>query len=409
MFENEIEKIIFSVEKKSFSGKQHISFCDIKALNIPDCIKNYFHYELENKYNKEITHFERESKFKYSIPKVKQLQKETKSILFLNYSFQKNEFLEIFEDGLNLMINFLVRPQWTLENFIFGNSDSIPLTTVLQKFDIFSHYSYYKNILSKIFEKQTQNFISKENFKFFISKIDEEYFKQKFAKEIFQHIKPIFEILNFETNLNTVPNKALTIFFSEKQINSVVKILNDKIENENKLNLSEDELLEILNYVETTEGCFVSQIVSESFEEQKEEIFETRNEFKIDEEILNSSTTESEIEALLKKPVNEELNFDKMQLDIPIYEVPQEEIKENLSVRDIRFFIGEKLRRKFIRKIFRKNENDYETSIDSLNQCQSWSEAKNNVMTILNNYGIDPYNSHIANVFVATIKSRFTE
>ena len=72
----------------------------------------------------------------------------------------------------------------------------------------------------------------------------------------------------------------------------------------------------------------------------------------------------------------------------------------------IRSLISERMKKKFVKKIFRKDEQRYEQAIDTLNSFSTWSEAAREIGNIFIANEIDPYSS-VAVKFTEVVHSRF--
>ncbi len=82
--------------------------------------------------------------------------------------------------------------------------------------------------------------------------------------------------------------------------------------------------------------------------------------------------------------------------------------QEATPMADLHTLIDDATRRKFIRKLFRRNDAEYERALDALNAHTSWKEAAAAIDSLFLKHGVDPY-SKVAIQFTDVIYSRFVK
>ena len=73
---------------------------------------------------------------------------------------------------------------------------------------------------------------------------------------------------------------------------------------------------------------------------------------------------------------------------------------------DLRTLIYDDARKKFIKKLFRRNDPEYERALDALNAIQTWKEASAYIDSLFLRHGVDPY-AKPAISFTDAVYSRF--
>lgn len=73
---------------------------------------------------------------------------------------------------------------------------------------------------------------------------------------------------------------------------------------------------------------------------------------------------------------------------------------------DLRTLIDDDARKKFIKKLFRRNDPEYERALDALNAIQTWKEASAYIDSLFLRHGVDPY-AKPAISFTDAVYSRF--
>jgi len=66
-----------------------------------------------------------------------------------NYG-SREAMLKASEKAVKLLINYTLRPKWTIVNFIFGSIDSKPSSEILKKVEVFTFYHYYLELIRSI-------------------------------------------------------------------------------------------------------------------------------------------------------------------------------------------------------------------------------------------------------------------
>ena len=66
-----------------------------------------------------------------------------------NYG-SREAILKASEKAVKLLINYTLRPKWTIVNFIFGSLDSKPSSEILKKVEVFTFYHYYLELIRSI-------------------------------------------------------------------------------------------------------------------------------------------------------------------------------------------------------------------------------------------------------------------
>ena len=138
MLEKEIERLFKLCEQNTIGKSEGTTVKDILAAEIPYPVKVFFRADVERMLHDEIRRERANSRFNYSHREVDNLQQQLSSLLVLNFTFRREEFLQKLEDGIHLIMNYLFRPQWTLTNFLFT-----PMKRSLKK----STASWSRNII----------------------------------------------------------------------------------------------------------------------------------------------------------------------------------------------------------------------------------------------------------------------
>ncbi len=352
MFEKEVQNIKQKILSHA-SGRDQISLSEIMNWDIPQPLKDYFNIFAERILSEELLSVLYSKRFDQEnidfIEARKRLMGTLKNALMLNYS----EFENALDKASKFAINFILRPEWTLAKVIFKNENTKTTEQILESLSNFNEYTYYKKLLEKVLEKYQSNEIKLELFQRILRKIDEEVMKNVSIKDMLSIIEPVFKFFKFANDENAVPAEALIIFFNDKGAENIVK----EIELERDLHRRAKFTI---NDVE---------IILKRFYKPAE---------------IPTITIEPKIET----PTSEEKISEPETIE-PDIEKPQP--KTTAKLTDLNLLLDEKMREKFIKKIFKKNELKFQQAIEKLNSIDTWKEASAFIDSIFIEHEIDPY------------------
>ncbi|RCK77735.1 MAG: hypothetical protein IGBAC_2044 [Ignavibacteriae bacterium] len=343
MFEKEIDRLYSLIIDRTIGKAEKISVKEVLAAEIPKPIQILIRVDIENKLEEEIKTKFINSRFNFSHPEVISLQNQINSILVLNYIFIRDEYLETIQDSIHLIFNYLIRPQWTLINYIYDNTNQVSSEQIMKILRMFGAYDYLKTLLSKIIKEKNIKYLTNDEFKSLIWKCDREYIRRKDGYQIANLTSAIYEYINYGTrNINAPINiKGLIKFFEDKNLLSISNRLNIELKRDvNEISL--DDLGIILEDLRQNSGAFEAEPLQN---------VESKN-LKSDIQKTQASEDELKISIAIEQNDADKTTFEPL---------------ENL--------ISDEDKKRFIKKIFKKNEKDYQDAIDEINKMKTWKEA----------------------------------
>ena len=361
MFEHETELIIASIRQRTLIGGRStptVAVKEILAADIPHPIKTLFRADVEAMLIDELRRHRESSRFNFNHPEVKSLQQQINSVLVLNYTYREDEFLRRMDNFVNMMINYLIRPQWTLTSILFEKEQTIPSSEVLRIVRCFGAYEYLKDILTRYVQDKSLSSFSKNDFSAFMWKVNGEYIRRKTGDELARVLTPMFEFLDFPKNTGNkaLPMKALIRFFEDKGLTSAFTRLEGELA-QGKTELTQRELSALLEDVRRTSGAF------------EVEKLEEKSEATSDGQDVTTSTPHTTL-----------LNFES--------------------------FIDEGDKRRFVKKIFKQDEEVFRTALQSMSRLPSWKDASKFIDEIFIRNDVDPYSTEAVR-FTALIQQQY--
>lgn len=160
------------------------------------------------------------------------------------------------EDLLNtiiaLKINFLVRPNFTLEKFIFGNELTRIYTELFIKLKYFDYYDYLINGINETFNDIKDDhgaaYLTVTDFKNVSKNYDESYISELTPDQFAGIIKPLFELFT-ENDFDGISYKALKIFLEDKNLFEAAQQLVQVAQEKNLEFINESDFVEIIGQI----------------------------------------------------------------------------------------------------------------------------------------------------------------
>ena len=366
MLELETEHLISAVQQRTIGSSHGITMKEILGADIPQPIKVYFRADIEILLSEELRLRHTGSRFDFNHPEVQSLQRQINSILVLNYSFAREEYLKQLDDCVHLLINYLIRPQWTLTSALFEHEERISSGAILRFLRYLAPYEHLNDIFSRyIAEKRVQEFGKKE-FSTFIWKADGEFTKRKTGAELAGVISVMYEFFAFDASPDSyrMPIIALMKFFEDKGLTTVLtRLEGERVQSHESLTF--DELKLLLEDVRRTSGLF--------------EVHQR------DEEPPPAATVEQ---------------------PGPVQQLPSQPRQQPFIHFNFLASISDHDSRKFIKRIFKQDETAYQTALHSMNKISSWKQASKMIDEIFIENDVDPYCSE-AEKFIEIIFQQY--
>lgn len=378
MFEKEIERLLSISVNRTIGGSEKISVKEILAAEIPLPLRTLIRIDVEQKLLDELKSKFINSRFDFSHPEVVSLQHQINSVLVLNYTFLRKEFLETVHDAIHLMLNYLIRPQWTLNNFIFDKTTQVSNEEITRALKHFNAYEYLKEIIIRIIVEKNIKLITQSEFQTLLWKCEREFIRRRDGYQLAQITSAIYDFINYGLRETKSPilTKGLIRFFDDKGLKSVTERLHKELQR-NVDEISFDDLSIILEDLRREIGPFETETLSAPTKATDEPL--TSEQIKHVREVSIELETAVSIVKVDSQSVEQTQNGIKLGTKTP----PELEPIENI--------IDDDDEKRFIKKIFNKNENDYLNSLIEINNMSSWKQASVYIDEIFIMNEIDPY------------------
>ena len=436
IIDNIIQKIRTEVVKP---GMNQIPLTYMFTRDVPDSIKHFFDQEVEIWIREESEKFGSSERFDYETPEVQMLIDKIFDILKQTATFHINQFNRLLERAIKLQANYLIRPHQTLTQFLFKDNFVITTIEVYDMLKYFDKFQYYKDALTDYFNQKYLREISQTQFEELIKGIDMQVFSKNPIDTSLQAIKIINNFINEgrDNPSDRMSTRMLSMIFRDRNLLEYA----EQVEGEARNNTGELSMAQLEQILRTGKslidigGAPESEPVSfdaiPDIEEARPavqvetiEVPEARDveipelEPEIEDEDDYYEPEEEEVEAQVQPPIAAPpvvqppppppppvSTPDPVPAPAP---VPAEaavgsdtaadqlaravgDQMKGVELEDLNKLITPKQRKKFIKKVFKKNEQQYVDFLTHLNGTPDWKNASNMIDNFFYQQGLNPY------------------
>jgi len=380
IFESEIEQIKNVVRARTIGEEESITLHRILASRVHPAIKAYFKAEVERNLQGERQLETRSKKFPYSTPEVLSLQHQEDLLLMIQYQFDQHEFETLLDQAVHFTFNFLCRPQFTLVEFLFENQRHMSVSSIEKKLNYCADYEYFSIILKRYFADHGLTEISYEGFKTLLKKIDAEVVSRHSSRELAMMTKAIsgfVEAIQDETRMkgssSTLPINAAIVFFEDKDM-SEIKFRLEYERDHNKL--AEVDLSQLAEIIEEVRSITSGHPVEgpKPGKETKAPQIVAQQPLKV----LIERVPEQAPETFATVETTNQVIEEPAQPDTePQVRTAPPNVPEVVSanIPDLASMLSTSERKKILKTIFHKDNDEFQTTLNALERAGSWEEA----------------------------------
>jgi len=428
MLENLVDILIKKVREEVITdpNMQDIPLAYLATRDIPDSVKHFLDQEVELWIRDEEEKFSSSDRFDYDMPEVRILIDQIFDNLKQNARFDQNKFNQLIERAIKLEMNYLIEPHRTLSQFIFKDSQVVSTMEVYDTLKYFFKYGYYKDAISEYFNAKYMREISQEQFNQLIAKIDENAFKENPFETTLKTIKAITSFMSeaVGADVQTIELDVLLHAFKDRNLEKYLKLMDDlKAKDQDELSLVDLETVlreenievlaeptpdaeeEVVAEAEPAEGeDTLTMEEIEDIEDSKPVVEVTEIEVgEIKPEEMVEEEEEEEEEVAAAAPVDEDTRGNVAD-DMANFVASQ--IQSDQPMADLNTMVVGRTRKKIIKKLFQKKENEFLSFVNMVNEQTAWKDASVIIDNEFYERGINPYSKE-AIVFSDLIYVRF--
>ncbi len=387
IFESEIIAVMNTVRARTIGEEDGVKMKDVLAADIHPAIKAYFKAEVEKLLQQERKKEVRSARFPYGLPEVKGLQRQIDLLLVHQYEFDRQEFESILDESVHFQFNFLCRPRWTLQEFLFENRRIASVGEILRKLRYCVEYRYLGEVFKRYVTDRGLAEVGYEEFRSLIERIDSEVVARHSTTELAQVLKPLVDFIELgipETRVSetgpVLPINAAIVFFEDKDMDDV-RVALEKARDKN--NLAEVSIADLADLIREARGEAPPEPVKKA----------DAPSVPAEEVIPGKERGQKGPDA--ERAVEVPQNGEGATNDVPLREIA-----------DIYSLFNLKEQKLLVRKLFKKDEVEFRNALDRLNATSTWKQASLVLDEVFSSQNVDPFSKE-AVLFTDKVFARY--
>jgi hypothetical protein len=370
MFEREIKFIYdFNLNKVNKLGP-YFTFEQLSSSEIHPAILHYISSEIDFLIFEDRQKLLKNSVFDYSGERINHLFSQITDEVKRSKRFSSEYISKLILHASSFTINFLVRPRWTLEKFVFDEGEHKTTVEIKQILNYLYYYKHLKTILISYINTKKIISMNSEEFAALLNKVDNLGIESYLSSILAGALKSMAEFFNIgEIQKSKIPLVAVQTFLDEKELYKQLDKINFVFGEDTSAKYTITEYQKIFDSIliereeqikEETHDLFESVVeehdIQDSKESEKEEetvddkkeneeneqenIIEDAQKDNVEEEKIDSKDEEiKEPESPEHKPVKIKI---KMKDDIEIEKIEEEIKKEDATESEEKFDIEDR-------------------------------------------------------------------
>ena len=292
MFEKEIEFIYNYYLNKIEKLNSFVTFDQLASADLHPALLQYVSAEIDYLIFEDRQKLLKESLFDYSGDKINDHFNQISEEIKLTKKFSKEYVSKLLLHATSFNVNYVVRPNWSLLQFIFENEDEKHVSEVKQILNYLYYYPYYKRILVNFFNQKHLYKISEDEMINVLDKIDKINVENNFEEIINESLSNIVDFINIgEIGNNRISKNVIEYFLIDKNFTEPSKILEERLTGSSDDKFKIEEYKEIILSLQDVEDEQVSQSDEEEDQiievsDEVEEEISSQEEISIDENVL---------------------------------------------------------------------------------------------------------------------------
>jgi hypothetical protein len=389
------ETILETLLARTIGSSPTTALRDVLAGDVPRSIRTYLLAEVACWLAEDLQKIPRFVQLRLDETGLHHVQKTLLQTLATSYSLTRSELVAALRVAVEFTESYITRPQWTLEQFAFGEEQTMAAPAILSRLEYLAEYAYFPRLLEGILRRRLSREISREEFRHLLGQIDDQIVKQHNPRELALLTKPIFDffLLRNATLEDPIPLRPVLLFFEDKKMNIMKEYI------ESICRLRGTETISLTALISLIEELYIGQTPEPPTEEEP--------------------ATEPP-PAGVEQPPQEQGNDIALAPITADLRPPAPSAHANLEPRaavggelplgaelpDIQHLISEKQRQRFVRRIFKKDLAYYTGVVRTLNTMTTWEEASAYLQHIYEIHNLDPFSPDVVE-FTDAVQNRY--
>lgn len=367
-----------------------------------------------------------------------------------NKPIDKKEFEDVLDKAIIFNINYIIKPKSTLLKFLFGGKETRPAAYIQNRLKYFQFYGYYITNIEDFIAANSPEFVSYNQIEHLLNEVNRSLYSEISGQNKTAHRVNLVRLLyyffhdlgdNNPINIK-LPSKILSSYFADKGFTEIKKKIDgffsdeifiqeavELIDPENKklpkeAIYDEDTEAQIKSLISKAREDFISkessdleigrilntdEPVSEDFPEINIRLI--RQQEAEDSADIRSQNKDAEVITIPKTALDsEEIYSDDLLFASQFSEIvpPVQPTGEELRKRLIEdLFCESSYRKKIIKRLFGKNEEEFNLQVNKILDTENWQKASEVIEGIFTDKKVKLY-SEEAVKFVDIFQTHFT-
>ncbi len=299
----------------------------------------------------------------------------------------REDFLKILESAILIEAQYLAQPHKVLKDLIFAHRTELATADLSDRLNNFVEYAYLLDVFKQYLQRKQPSKLTAEKFARVLLEIDSKLCAAYSPDEFMMLFNPLFEFYQ-RGGEKAVPCQTLRLFLAEKNLDAHLK----------RIDLAMQHGIQSLT-AEALNDLLLAPL--EMLEPKAEPITPT------------SDIPQPEVQTSPPEITPQRSNITKSKIpNIDFFEIEKQRLQsqkapKESNLRDVRLLISDDERKRFIKRLFKGSEADYNTAISAINQMKTWREASLYIdREIFSRFKVDEFSSE-AVAFVDIIFERF--
>lgn len=230
MFENEIEFIYQYYINKIKSLDSFVTFGQLASAELHPALLQYVSAEIDYLIYEDRQKLLKESLFDYSGDEINRHFNQIGEEIKLTKKFSKEYITKLLFHATSFNVNYVVRPNWSLLQFIFENESEKQVAEVKQILNYLYYYPFYKRILINYFNKKHLYKITESELTGVLNRIDKINIENSFNGIIEESLNNIVSFVNSgEVGNNKISKEIIELFLWDKLISDPSNLIDKKL------------------------------------------------------------------------------------------------------------------------------------------------------------------------------------
>ncbi len=230
MFEKEIEFIYQYYLNKIKSLDSFVTFGQLASANLHPALLQYVSAEIDYLIYEDRQKLLKESLFDYSGDEINSHFNQISEEIKLTKKFSKEYITKLLLHATSFNVNYVVRPNWSLLQFIFENETEKQVAEVKQILNYLYYYPFYKRILINYFNKKHLYKVAESELAGVLNKIDKINLENSFNGIVEESLSNIVGFVNSgEVGNEKISKEIVELFLSDKKISNRSQFIDTKL------------------------------------------------------------------------------------------------------------------------------------------------------------------------------------